>query len=120
MRIFTLLKSVVLHLDETYPHLHFYAVADKVSNARNLHCGYKAQDDLKADGCNKKHLLDDVYNISMVQYQDRYFNLVSNVLGLSRVSKNPQQRMDRKSFIDLSKANRNTAKQNYISITQRH
>ncbi len=37
------LKSVVEHLDEAHPHIHFYCVADKVSETKNLHEGYLAQ-----------------------------------------------------------------------------
>lgn len=77
----TNLLSVVEHIDESYPHLHFFAVPEpgKGFNAKKLHDGYVASTDI-AVATQKKQL----YCDAMRSMQDDYFDTVAVKHGHAR------------------------------------
>lgn len=77
------LKAVIRHVDETYPHIHFYAApklgSDGRFNAKDLHHGHQAAAGLKgreAQGA---------YKAAMRDFQDRYHSQVGMPCGLTRL-----------------------------------
>lgn len=83
------LASVVLHTDETYPHLHFLGLpAQERIQARACHPGYRARDaleqELGEDDKAFKRRRDGVYKDAMRTFQDDYFSSVALDAGLLR------------------------------------
>ncbi|MGI2180563.1 hypothetical protein [Shewanella frigidimarina] len=83
-------RCTVLHTDELYPHLHFYAVPPSIDgqvHIRSIHCGMAARDTVKdvknQKGTGKQRTL--LYRNAMRAFQDRYFELVGSRSGLLRV-----------------------------------
>jgi hypothetical protein len=71
------LRSVVLHTDESRPHLHFYVSAERAIETKRLHVGATAES--KKEACE-----------ALRGFQDRYFGAVSVHCGLTR--KGPRRR----------------------------
>lgn len=76
------LCSVVQHLDEEYPHVHFFV--KPIKNGRNLdlgrlHPGRFAASDRKAKNRQK------LYKDAMKAYQDRFFESVGKPSGMTRL-----------------------------------
>ena len=76
------LCSVVQHLDEEYPHVHFFV--KPIKSGRNfdlgrLHPGRFAASDRKAKNRQK------LYKDAMKAYQDRFFELVGKPSGMTRL-----------------------------------
>lgn len=83
------LVSVVLHVDEAYPHLHFLGIPENERmEARRCHPGYGARDALeKGAGETDKQFKarkNRTYNGAMRGFQDDYFEKVSVHAGLVR------------------------------------
>lgn len=90
------LMSVILHLDEPHPHIHFYCVP---SNTRGefkmseIHDGIRARN--QCSGGRKKK--ENAYKEAMRSFQDEYYTSVSAVLGMLRIG--PKlQRLSRKEW----------------------
>jgi len=85
------LKSVILHDDEQFPHIHAYVLPDDL-RCRNLHAGVSAKEAvMKAgpaeDEDSKAHNKrgDKEYRAAMSAWQDRYFQEVGLPSGLTRL-----------------------------------
>lgn len=72
------LMSVVEHTDEERPHLHFYAVAEKVSETRDLHPGHGKSKGLAGAVAMA------AYKAGCRDFQDRYWMDVGLPVGLTR------------------------------------
>lgn len=72
------LMSVVEHTDEERPHLHFYAVAEKVADTRDLHPGHG-----KSKGLGGTEAMA-AYKAGCRDFQDRYWMDVGLPVGLTR------------------------------------
>lgn len=86
------LKGVIVHTDEPNPHLHFYAVSNRRDvDAKMLHQAHRAQKIAKKLG--KPGV--PAFKAEMKAVQDRFFQAVSEPLGLKRKADQQYQRMDR-------------------------
>lgn len=98
------LKSVVEHLDEEHPHIHFYVVADTVHKTRLLHPGIVAQDEArrvqKAAQDEAKRLNKPVepttpprtaYTAAMSGFLTSYHSKVGTLLGMNRLGPSRQR-----------------------------
>ncbi|MFA7314246.1 MAG: plasmid recombination protein [Shewanella sp.] len=81
------LKSCLIHLDEEFPHIHFYAIPPVINgsvNIRSIHCGMASRDKIpdgdKGSGKMRKIL----YRNSMQEFQNRYYDRVSSRVGQLR------------------------------------
>ncbi|MGF1758307.1 plasmid recombination protein [Photobacterium sagamiensis] len=84
------LMSAVLHLDESHPHLHFYAVPnvkDGVFNMAEIHDGIRARNECKGGYSQKSN----AYKQVMREFQDSYHNEVGTKLGLTRLGPRVQR-----------------------------
>lgn len=72
------LLSVVEHTDEDRPHLHFYGIAQKASETRDLHPGHGASKGLTGSEAMG------AYKRGCREFQDRYFLAVGVPVGLTR------------------------------------
>lgn len=96
------LKTVIMHEDESHPHLHAYVVPDNHEvKARKLHDGVASKDEAKskalAEGRDAKvanKLGDDAYKAAMRRLQDGYFEQVGLPSGLARLGPG-RRRLDR-------------------------
>ncbi|MEP1445551.1 MAG: plasmid recombination protein [Paraglaciecola sp.] len=83
------LKSVILHLDENYPHIHFYCHPDldgeSKLNIRDIHCGMKLRDSVPDKGIGSGKLRSRLYKQAMRDQQDRYHQQVGVECGLARI-----------------------------------
>lgn len=79
------LRSVILHTDEGYPHLHFYVVPDMAAGQRldDLHRGRKAMATL---GYEKGNLAErrKSYREAMKGFQDAFYQQVGHPCGMTR------------------------------------
>lgn len=81
------LQSVILHMDESHPHIHFFAVPElrenNVLTIEDIHQGYAAKRDAKRNG-----VLDGKANFefkrAMREFQDEYFASVGMKNGQTR------------------------------------
>jgi hypothetical protein len=100
----TNLKSVVEHLDEEHPHIHFYVVADTVHKTRLLHPGVVAQDEArrvqKAAQDEAQRLGKPVekttpprtaYTAAMSEFLTSYHKKVGLMLGMNRLGPSRQR-----------------------------
>lgn len=85
------LKSIILHDDEQFPHIHAYAIPDNL-RCRNLHVGVQAKEAVMKSGPDpdedsKAHNKrgDKAYRAAMSAWQDRYFEQVGLPSGLTRL-----------------------------------
>lgn len=91
------LASVVLHLDEAHPHLHFYAIPslkDGGFSMAEIHPGIKARSECVGKGYSKKA---NAYKQAMRGYQDMFYAQVSSKLGMTRLGPRVQ-RLTRKQW----------------------
>lgn len=77
------LKSVVEHVDEPNPHIHFYVVQDPGIDFGLLHDGKKAIIESNEKD-KKKHV--SIYKKAMQKFNDDFYNAVSSKYNLSRKS----------------------------------
>ena len=75
------LFSVVEHLDESHPHIHFYAVDFENLNAKMLHDGHRAAAQLPQ--LSKEAGL--AFKGAMREYQSTYYQNVGAQVGLTRI-----------------------------------
>jgi hypothetical protein len=83
--------SVVMHLDESHPHIHFLTAPDLENGQRmpDIHAGEKAKEKVGGKHA-KKHVKDQAWKEAMRGYQDRYQETVGVYHGLARLG--PQRR----------------------------
>jgi hypothetical protein len=74
------LRTVVEHLDEAHPHLHFYVVNPNGGNVKTIHPGFVAAK--SAQTPKEQHR---AYTTAMRQLQDRFWEEVSAPLGMARI-----------------------------------
>ncbi|WP_210498165.1 plasmid recombination protein [Vibrio crassostreae] len=90
------LMSVVPHLDEPHPHLHYYVVPsleNGVFNMAEVHDGIRARSECSG-GYSKKA---NAYKSAMRDFQDSFYNAVGSKLGLTRLGPRVQ-RLTRKEW----------------------
>lgn len=90
------LMSVVLHLDEEHPHLHFYVLPSTKNGSfsmSDIHDGIKARNECDG-GYSKKA---NAYKQAMRKFQDSYYDEVGSKLGLTRLGPRVQ-RLTRKEW----------------------
>ena len=78
------LKSVVVHNDEAHPHLHFSVVPNIGEKFEDIHDGFKASKQAKAEG-KKKGEQNLSYINAMRSYQDEFSKKVAMSHGLTRI-----------------------------------
>ena len=78
------LKSVVVHNDESHPHLHFTVVPRIGERLDDIHEGYKASKQAKIDG-KKKGEQNLAYIGAMRAFQDEFSKKVAMSHGLTRI-----------------------------------
>lgn len=76
------LRSVVEHLDEAHPHLHFYAVPRPGEAFGVIHEGYKASREARKEPGNK---IREAYTSAMKGWQDWLHGAVGQRFGLERI-----------------------------------
>jgi hypothetical protein len=83
-------RCTILHTDERFPHLHFYAVPPAIDgrvHMRTIHCGMAARDTVKdvkkVKGTGKARTV--LYRNAMRAFQDRYFGSVGSLTALARI-----------------------------------
>ncbi|MCG9096680.1 plasmid recombination protein [Laribacter hongkongensis] len=74
------LRAVVEHLDESHPHLHFFAVDAVAGNVKGLHPGFVA-----AKGAPNPALQRKAYTVAMQAFQDEYWEHVGGPTALARI-----------------------------------
>lgn len=80
------LKSVVVHVDEGYPHLHFFALPDLTEECRldwSIHPGLLAKRIAAEAGADKKSQ-EAAYRAAMKKFQDDFWKAVSVKYGHDR------------------------------------
>lgn len=77
------LKSVIEHVDEPNPHLHFYVVQDSGFDFALVHDGKKAIIE-SGEKDKKKHV--SIYKKAMQKFNDDFYNAVSSKYNLTRKS----------------------------------
>jgi len=102
------LKSVVLHTDESHPHLHI-VVAPQITGEHlsidQAHDGIKAKKAARAAGEKES----DAYKSAMRDFQDDYHEKVSSKHGMTRLGPK-RQRLDRSSWMAQKSAAASQAK----------
>lgn len=78
------LKSVVVHDDEAHPHLHFSVVPNIGEKFEDIHDGFKASKQAKAEG-KKKGEQNLSYITAMRNFQDEFSTKVAMTHGLTRI-----------------------------------
>jgi hypothetical protein len=76
------LRSVVEHLDEEHPHVHFYVVANEPSKTKELHHGEVCADIAIKAG--RKNEAGKEYRRGMTELQDLFYKAVAIKVGLAR------------------------------------
>lgn len=76
------LRSVVEHLDEAHPHLHFYAVPRPGEAFGEVHEGYKASREARKEPGNK---IREAFTSAMKGWQDWLHGAVGQRFGLERI-----------------------------------
>ncbi|QLI82950.1 hypothetical protein HZU75_16275 [Chitinibacter fontanus] len=77
------LKSVIEHVDEEHPHLHFYAVPLDNEKFDFIHDGRRASAEMAAIG-KKKGEQNNAYIEAMRRFQDEFYQKVASNFGLTR------------------------------------
>lgn len=117
------LKSVVVHDDESHPHLHFTIVPNVGEKFEDIHEGFKASKKAKADG-KKKGDQNLSYINAMREFQDEFSNKVAMSHGLTRIGPG-RRRLTRSewhkekqqaAFFADAKAQHNVARKNGYKI----
>lgn len=97
------LVSVVQHMDEEHPHLHFYGLPIAADlNAKKTHPGHAAQDQAKKS---QEKNPSTAYRHAMRDWQDRFHEAVSEHHGHARLGPK-RRRMDRTSWTLEKEENR--------------
>jgi len=78
------LRCVVEHLDESHPHIHFYAVPSAGNSFDSIHQGQKAAKNAKLEG-KVKGEQNSAYIASMRDLQDEFSLKVAQNFGLTRI-----------------------------------
>ncbi|HAW51944.1 MAG TPA: hypothetical protein DCX54_06380 [Flavobacteriales bacterium] len=99
----TRLRSVVEHIDEEYPHIHFFAVPLKYEMINDIHPGRKASAEVKAAGGSMKEQRAS-FAEAMRAWQDDFHQSVAAKYGLTRLGPR-RQRLTRQQW----KAQQNAA-----------
>jgi Plasmid recombination enzyme len=79
------LKSVIVHLDEPQPHLHFWVVPRPDEDFSAVHQGMLAAESMRAIGATR-HRRDAAYKSAMADLQQEFFRNVAGQSGLLRES----------------------------------
>ena len=98
------LRSVVEHLDEAHPHMHFYLVPKPGEQFGAVHEGYQARNEERKKGPGAK--VRTAYQDAMKGWQDWLFERVSAQFGLLRLGPK-RERLSRQEYMrqqDLAKA----------------
>lgn len=98
------LKSVIEHLDEANPHIHFYVVADVGEKLSDLHDGKKAVAELSKEEKKNQHYH---YAKAMSEFQDDFYEQVSKKYGLDRIGEKPKTRLPRNEYLKVRKERSN-------------
>ena len=96
------LKSVVEHIDEKHPHIHFYVVPKIGERFDSVHDGYKAANQAKEKGT-KKGEQNTAYKAAMRSWQDELYMAVGMRFGLARTGPR-RQRLTREQWLIQQKA----------------
>ncbi len=91
------LKSVVAHDDEAHPHLHFYVIPEVGERLEDIHEGFKASKEAKAQG-KLKGEQNQAYKAAMRAWQDDFSNTVAMRFGLTRLGPG-RRRLTRKQWV---------------------
>lgn len=78
------LQTVIEHVDESHPHLHFYAVPRPGERFEAVHQGKAAAAEAKANGA-LKGVQNQRYKAAMRDYQDEFFDQVGIRHGMTRI-----------------------------------
>lgn len=78
------LQTVIEHVDESHPHLHFYAVPLPGERFESVHQGKAAAAEAKADGA-LKGVQNQRYKAAMRVFQDEFFDSVGIRHGMTRI-----------------------------------
>lgn len=87
-------KSAIMHLDEEYPHLHFYAYEKESLKIESIHPALKAK---KAEKVKRKKK--QAYKKGLIEFNDRYFHDVSYWIGHKRF-KDKRNRLERNEYME--------------------
>lgn len=78
------LVSVIEHIDEEHPHIHFYAVPLPGERFESIHPGRKAASEAKSKG-SKKGEQNSAYLAAMREWQNEFHDAVASRHGLTRL-----------------------------------
>ncbi len=87
-------RSAIMHLDEEYPHIHFYAYNQKNLKIDTIHPAYKAKAAEKV-----KRKKQNAFKKGLTQFSDRYFFEVSEKLGHER-HRDRRKRLERDEYLE--------------------
>lgn len=94
------IKSVICHMDESNPHLHFYLYNSKDLNMRSFHPAFLAEDNEKNTKLKRK-----AFRSGLTEFQDQYFKLTSKPLGFERKTVQ-RERRSRKTQLAMNDMNK--------------
>jgi len=90
------LLSVVEHVDEEHPHVHFYLVPKPGEGFGAVHDGYQARQEERAKGPGAK--VKTAYKAAMTAWQDWLYERVSSRFGLARIGPG-RERLSREEYM---------------------
>jgi myosin heavy subunit len=90
------LLSVVEHVDEEHPHVHFYLVPKPGEGFGAVHDGYQARQEERAKGPGAK--VKTAYKEAMAAWQDWLYERVSSRFGLARIGPG-RERLSREEYM---------------------
>ena len=90
------LLSVVEHVDEEHPHVHFYLVPKPGEGFGAVHDGYQARQEERAKGPGAK--VKTAYKEAMATWQDWLYEKVSRHFGLARIGPG-RERLSREEYM---------------------
>lgn len=77
------LQTVVEHVDEDQPHIHFYVIPEPGARFETIHEGRAASDSIKGKGTKASREI--AYNAAMTRFQDDFSEQVALRHGMSRL-----------------------------------
>lgn len=98
------LKSVIEHVDEAHPHIHFYVLEDIGGKLNDLHDGKKAVANLTKEEKKNQQFH---YTKAMTEFQDSFYEKVSKKYGLDRIGEKPRKRVSRNEYLKQQKEREN-------------
>lgn len=98
------LKSVIEHMDEAHPHIHFYVLEDIGGKLNDLHDGKRAVANLTKEEKKNQQFH---YTKAMTEFQDDFFEKVSKKYGLDRIGEKPKTRLSRNEYLKQQKERSN-------------